>query len=104
MDVDVDVDKTQEDETQSARQPVRVVQVEIPNSALSERLFGPGIHLSSCEVIFRHMLPAPPSASLQAVQEHGLVVVFTSDQVDEDQPTGLVIPWSQVSYIRFSQR
>jgi hypothetical protein len=75
--------------------------VEIPDRSLSERLFGPGIHLSRCEVIFRHMLPAPPGATLQAVQGHGLVLVFAPDQVDGDQPTGLVIPWSQVSYIRF---
>ena len=38
--------------------PVRVVRVEIPTHVLSEELFGQGISVPRCTVVFRNMLPA----------------------------------------------
>jgi len=83
--------------------PVRVVRVDIPNHVLSEELFGPGIHVPRCQVIFRHMLPAPPDATLQHVTRHGIVLVFEAPPSTDEEPSanGLMVPWGQVSYLRF---
>jgi hypothetical protein len=82
--------------------PVRVVHVDIPNHVLSEELFGPGIHVPRCQVIFRHMLPVPPDATLQHVTRHGIVLVFEAPPAeDEPSPNGLMVPWGQVSYLKF---
>jgi hypothetical protein len=88
-------------EEQQQGSPVRVVTLQIPNHMLSEQLFGQGIQITRCQVIFRHMLPAPPEALLQAVMEHGLVMVFPEVDASGEEPTGLLVPWTQVSYIRF---
>lgn len=81
--------------------PVRVVDVEIPNHVLSEELFGAGIHVPRCQVVFRNMLPAPPEATLQHLTAHGLVLVFEVPATGEAPlPNGLMVPWAQVSYVR----
>ena len=82
--------------------PVRVVEVEVPDHLLSEALFGPGILVRRCRVVFRHMLPAPESAVLEAVTGHALVL--GAGVVDPAlPPTRLLVPWAQVSYITFIQ-
>jgi hypothetical protein len=81
--------------------PVRVVSVEIPSPALSEKLLGPDVHAARCQVIFRYMLPLPESATLQAVTGHGLVLVFSGADSDGEQHGGLLVPWSQLSYVKF---
>ena len=81
--------------------PMRVVDVEIPNHVLSEELFGAGIHVPRCQVVFRHMLPAPSEAALQHVTAHGLVLIFQApDAEGAPSSNGLLVPWSQVSYVR----
>lgn len=79
---------------------VRVIRVEIPNHMLSEALFGSGIQLGWCEVVFRHMLPAPTAGTLHGVNEHGLSILCSGAR-DADQPSGLLVPWSQIAYVRF---
>jgi len=82
--------------------PVRVVRLELPDPTLAERLCGPGIGVTACEVVFHTMLPSPPEATLQAVMSHGLVLVFEPPlEGTAGQPTGLVVPWAQVAYLRF---
>ena len=79
--------------------PVRVVSLEIPSPALSEQLLGPGVHSARCQVIFRNMLPLPESATLQAVTGHGLVLIFEAEA--DGGHGGLLVPWSQLSYVKF---
>ena len=79
--------------------PVRVVSLEIPSPALSEKLLGPDVHAARCQVIFRNMLPLPESATLRAVTGHGLVLVFAAEA--DGEHGGLLVPWSQLSYVKF---
>jgi len=108
-------------ETERSREeraaPVRVVRVSIPSHELSEALFGPEIRVPAGQVVFRYMLPLPESATLQAVTAHGLVLVFEPSPSEGDkfrQPhpgapqargpelhDGLLVPWSQVTYVKF---
>ena len=82
--------------------PVRTVRLELPTHILSEALFGQGITVSRCTVVFHHMLPAPPEGTLQGVTDHGLVLIFDPQPSGDDEPiNGLLVPWSQVSYVRF---
>jgi hypothetical protein len=97
--------------------PVRVVRVSIPSHELSEALFGPGTRVPRGQVVFRYMLPLPESATLRAVTAHGLVLVFDPSpsegdefrQLDPGAPQargpelhdGLLVPWSQLSYVKF---
>jgi hypothetical protein len=79
---------------------LRVMRVEIPSHVLSEALFGSGIQLAWCEVVLRHMLPAPAVGTLHGVSEHGLSILYSGAR-DAEQPSGLLVPWSQVAYVRF---
>lgn len=91
-----------EPEQQSQGAPVRVVRLEIPSHLLSEALFGEGITVTRCTVVFHHMLPAPPVGTLQGVTPRGLVLIFDPQPEGEDeQSNGLLVPWNQVSYVKF---
>lgn len=93
-----------QDTTGESGAPVRVVRLQIPNHMLSESLFGQGIAVTACQVVFRHMLPAPPEATLHAVLDHGLVIVFPPAPAagpQDEPPTGLLVPWSQLAYVKF---
>lgn len=79
---------------------IRVIRLEIPNHMLSEALFGSGIQLSWCEVVFKQMLPAPATGTLHGVSEHGLSVICEGSR-DAGQPSGLLVPWAQIAYVRF---
>lgn len=92
--------ETEGSESQGA--PVRVVRLQVPSHLLSEALFGQGITVSRCTVVFHHMLPAPAEGSLQGVTEHGLVLVFPPQpEGGGEETSGLLVPWNQVSYIKF---
>jgi hypothetical protein len=86
--------------------PIRVLSLSIPSHQLSEELFGPGIGVQRCRVVFRQMLPAPAEATLQAVLGHGLALTFPAADpaAGEEQPTGLLVPWGQISYVTFFYR
>ena len=84
---------------EQAGSAVRVIRLRIPNHMLSEQLFGSGIEVAACEVVFRHMLPAPSTGTLHGVLKHGLAVVY--DEVLAGQPSGLLVPWTQIAYVRF---
>lgn len=88
-------------EDQGQGGPVRVVRLQIPNHQLSEELFGPGVAVPWCKVVFRHMLPAPAEASLHGVLKHGLAMVFAEPAAADDEPNGLLVPWDQVAYVNF---
>jgi hypothetical protein len=84
--------------------PVRVVRALLPRAGLSEQLLGEDTVLSHCEIVFRTMLPSPPEATLQAVTPHGIVLQTAPESAGgEEAPTGLVVPWDQVAYIRYGK-
>ncbi len=86
-----------EEEQQGAA--VRVVRLQLPDEGCSERLFGAGMRVSCCEVVFRQMMPAPSAATLTAVLDHGLSLTYEPTEAP-DQPRGLLVPWSQIAYLR----
>ena len=81
--------------------PVRVVELAVPNHMLSEQLSGSGIHVASCAVVFRQMLPSPEAATLQGVTSHGLILTFQRDE--DHSPRGLLVPWAQISYVKLHE-
>lgn len=87
-------------EPETGQAPVRVVQVELPDRALGEELFGPGVGAPRCVVVFRNMLPAPAEATLRAVTRHGLVLSFAP--ADSGEHGALLVPWGQVSYLKLA--
>ena len=89
----------EQERTATAGAPVRVVDLEMPSPALSERLLGPDLHVARCRVVFRNMLPVPESAVLHAVTGHGLTLVFPA--AAEGEHGGLMVPWSELSYVKF---
>lgn len=78
--------------------PVRVVRVKLSNG-LSAALLGRDVETISCRLVFRNMLPAPPEARLLEVLPHGLSLVFDQQPPVEGEPTGMLVPWGQISYI-----
>ncbi len=76
--------------------PVRVVDLKILSHLQSEQLFGPGVRVSRCRLVLRHMMPAGAEGRLRAVQDHGVVLEFSEGK-------GVMIPWGQISYATFEE-
>lgn len=87
-------------ESETGQAPVRVVQVEVPDRAQGEELFGPGMGAPRCVVVFRNMLPVPAEATLRSVTRHGLVLSFAPAEGGEHN--ALLVPWGQVSYLKLA--